>query len=175
MAIPTKPAFLPNMKKVATPAAAAAVVVAPVAVVEEPVVEEETTTDEEVSMETVTPEVEVKEKKTRQKRQADGERKTPNRQMTNEDIQYIVQNVKTMSYTEMADIRGLTKHQVNRVLMDVKKNLKAQAADDPNKLAAVEAYIKEHLSRPEDSLPGNRSSVVRDSIEGLVSGILDGI
>ena len=168
MAIPTKPAFLPNMKKVATPAAAP---VAP-AVVEETVVEETNETTEEVSMETV---VETKEKKPRQKRQADGERKTPNRQMTPEDIQFIVQNVKTMSYTEMAEARGLTKHQVNRVLMDVKKDLKEQAAGDPNKLAAVEQYIKEHLSRPEDSLPGNRTSVVRDSIKGLVGDILNGI
>jgi hypothetical protein len=170
MAIPTKPAFLPNMKKVATPVAA---------VVEEPVVEETTeTTEEDVQMEEVateeaaaTEEV-VVEKKKRQKRQADGERKTPNRQMTNEDISFIVSNVKTMSYTEMADARGVTKSQVNRVLMEVKKNLRDQAKDDPKKLAAVEEYIKDKLSRPEDSLPGSRSSAVKDSIDDIVNGIL---
>jgi hypothetical protein len=175
MAIPTKPAFLPNMAKKPTVAAPP---VAPVAEVEvEEIIEEDaTSTEEGTEMETQAPVAEVKVKKERKKRvNADGEKVTPNRQMTNEDIQFIVANVRTMSYTEIANSRGITNHQVNRVLMEVKKNLKAQAAGDPAKLEAVEQYIKEHLSRPEESLPGNRSAVVKDSIDDIVSGILGAI
>ena len=169
MAITAKPSFIPtlNKKTVVAP-------VAPVAaVVEEPVIEEEG--------EVMTEEVAVEEapvKKTRKK--SEGERKTPNRQMNKEDIAFVVANVKTMSYTEMATERGLTKHQVNRVLMSVKKDLVESAKDNPEALAKVKAYIEANLSRPADTRPGagggaGRSSAVKDSIDDIVGNILNGI
>lgn len=149
-----KPPFIPNFKKNAT-------------VTEAPAAEAPVEVDQN---EQVAPNEEVK--KTRKK--SDKERKTPNKQMTAEDIQFVVENVRGMSYSEIATARGITKHQVNRVLMEAKKNLREVAKDDPAKLAKVENYIKEYLSRPEDTLPGGagRSSVVRDSIEDIVSGII---
>lgn len=117
----------------------------------------------------------AEEKKARKKREASGaERKSPNRPMTKDDILYVIQNVKTMSYKEMADARGLTKHQVNRALMEAKKTLLEKAGDDAAKKAKVEAYIKEHLSRPEDTLPGGggRKSEVKGAIQGVVDDII---
>jgi beta-N-acetylglucosaminidase len=133
----------------------------PVAETAAPVVEETTTVTEE-----------IKEKK------PTTDRKKPNRPMTPEDANFVVENVKNMSYSEIAEARGITKHQVNRVLMQVKKQLREAAGDDQNALAAVEAHIKEHLSRPEDTLPGaggGRASVVKSSIDDIVGNILNSI
>jgi len=171
-----KPTFMPNLgiKKPAAPAAKP--VVAPVA---PPVVEPETTIEEtgveEMAEETAVEE-EVVEKKERKK--SDKERAKANRQMTAEDTKFVIENVKTMSYTEMATARGITKHQVNRVLMQVKKDLRERCGGDEAKLAQVETIIKEQLSRPEDTLPGaggGRSGVVKDSIDNIVDNILSGI
>jgi transcriptional regulator with PAS, ATPase and Fis domain len=179
MAITPKPNFLPSLKKPVAPVPSA------------PVAEPEVTqpVEETVMEETAVVEAPKKEKKEK-KVKADGtERKTPNRQMVPEDMEFIVANVKTMSYTEMATARGLTKHQVNRVLMTVKQQMRdacATAKDEKGKatawneeaLAKVDAYIKENLSRPEDTRPGmggggGRSSVVKDSIDGIVGNILN--
>lgn len=106
-------------------------------------------------------------------------RKKPNRPMTEEDIQFVLQNVKNMSYAEIAEARGITKFQVNRVLQTVKKQLREAAGDDPVKKQKVEEYIKEHLSRPEDTRPGKgggrRTSKVQKSIDSLVGDILSGL
>lgn len=181
MAITPKPNFMPSLgKKPATPA--------PVATVAQPV-EEETVMEEVETPVEVAPKKEKKEKKVK----ADGtERKTPNRQMVPEDMEYIVANVKNKSYTQMADDCGITKHQVNRVLMTVKQQMRdacATAKDADGKVTAyddvalvkVEAYIKENLSRPEDTRPGpgrsgaGRASVVKDSIGDIVGNILNSI
>jgi beta-N-acetylglucosaminidase len=154
-----RPAFMPNLKKAEEPV----VVATATPVVDEAPVVTETTPG--------APET-VVEKKPRKKSTED--RKKPNKPMTPEDTKFIIDNVKNMSYTEIAEARGITKHQVNRVLMQVKKQLREAAGDNKEALTAVENHIKEHLSRPEDSLPGGgaRASVVKNSIDDIVAGIL---
>ncbi len=105
------------------------------------------------------------------------EKKTVERKATRiinkDDIQYVCSNVKTMSYNEMAEKRGLTRHQVNRILMDIKAQLRESAGEDAGKKQKVEAYIQEHLSRPEDSRVGaKKGSPVRDAMDDVVSEIL---
>jgi hypothetical protein len=98
--------------------------------------------------------------------------------MTPEDTVFVISNVKTMSYSEIAEAPGITKHQVNRVLMQVKKDLREKCGGDAEKLAKIEAYIKETLSRPEDAFPGSgagRGGAVKESIDSIVGNILAGI
>lgn len=113
------------------------------------------------------------------KRKKSGEaRATPNRQMTKDDVIFVINNVKTMSYSEIAAARGLTKHQVNRALMEAKKMLREAAGEDADKKAKAETYIKEHLSRPEDTLPGSgggRKSEVKKAINDVVGDILNSL
>ncbi|MFW6243116.1 MAG: helix-turn-helix domain-containing protein, partial [bacterium] len=66
------------------------------------------------------------------------ERKTKAKEMTPEHIQFVLGNVKNMSYTEMAEKTGLTKHQVNRILMDTKKNLRENTPEGSHERAKVE-------------------------------------
>jgi hypothetical protein len=162
-----RPTFMPKLNKTETKTEVKEEVkevkteTQPVAETAAPVVEETTTVTEE-----------IKEKK------PTTDRKKPNRPMTPEDANFVVENVKNMSYSEIAEARGITKHQVNRVLMQVKKQLREAAGDDQAALAAVEAHIKEHLSRPEDTLPGaggGRASVVKSSIDDIVGNILNSI
>ena len=90
-----------------------------------------------------------------------------------DDIQFVCQNVKTMSYNEMAEKRGLTRHQVNRILMDIKSQLRESAGDDKAKQEKVESYIQQFLSRPEDSRVGaKKGSPVRDAMDDVVADIL---
>jgi hypothetical protein len=46
-----------------------------------------------------------------------------NRSMSEEDVKFIIENVKTMSYTEMVETRGLTKHQVMSVILKMKEEM----------------------------------------------------
>jgi len=173
-----RPAFMPNLKKTeaaapAAPVAEAAPVAAPVAeaapVAAPPIVE---TVEAAPVVETPVAEAAAPA----EKKAVD--RKKPNRAMTPEDTQFIVGNVKTMSYTEIAEARGITKHQVNRVLMQVKKQLKEAAGDNAEALAAVNKHIDDHLSRPEDTRPGGgggRAGVVKASIDDIVGNILNSI
>jgi hypothetical protein len=95
------------------------------------------------------------------------------RTINEDDIIFVCQNVKGMSYNDMAEKRGLTRHQVNRILMDVKAQLRKSAGDDETKKATIESYIGEHLSRPEDSRVGaKKGSPVRDAMTDVVSEIL---
>lgn len=199
MAMPTKPSFMPSFKKPApvtpvtapvTPApVAVAPVVAPVTApveVEVPVATEteealnifESTEGNTMSEEIATEEVVgveevVAVKKTRKKSAEGSTRKQSNRDMTKEDIEFIVANVKTMSYSEMAAARELTSHQINRVLMTVKKDLKKSCNEDPIALAKIDIYIRENLSRPEDST--GRSGSVKTNIDDVVGNILNSI
>ncbi len=92
-----------------------------------------------------------------------------------DDILFVRDNVKTMSYVEMAESRQLTKFQVNRILMDLKKKMRIAAKGTP-KEAAVEEYIKTTLSRPEDAGVGRKGSgKVAQSIDSVVDDILGGI
>jgi len=165
-----KPSFMPKLtkpvaKEVETPVAAT---------VTAPTPEPEVETGEVMTEEIAVPE--TTEKKARKK--SDKERAKPNRQMTPEDTVFVISNVKTMSYSEIAEARGITKHQVNRVLMQVKKDLREKCGGDAEKLAKIEAYIKETLSRPEDAFPGSgagRGGAVKESIDSIVGNILAGI
>ena len=199
MATPTKPSFMPSFKKpspvapVTAPVTPAPVAVAPVVApvtapveVEVPVPvateteealnifesTEENIMSEEIATEEVAVEV-VAVKKTRKKSVEGSTRKQSNRDMTKEDIEFIVANVKTMSYSEMAAARELTSHQINRVLMTVKKDLKKSCNEDPIALAKIDIYIRENLSRPEDST--GRSGSVKTNIEDIVGNILNSI
>jgi beta-N-acetylglucosaminidase len=104
-------------------------------------------------------------------------KRTVNRQATRmikpEDIEFVMKNVRTMSYSEMAEKLGLTRHQVNRILMDIKKGLREEAKKT-GKVKEVEKFIKEHLSRPEDSRPGGQKGggAVKNAIDATVSNIL---
>lgn len=166
-----KPTFMPNLgiKKPAVPSTPVTKPAPPVKEVTEEVVEEIETTEME--------ETETAEKPKKERKVSTKERKTPNRQMNPEDISFILQNVKNMSYHEMAEARGITKHQVNRILMQVKKDLREKCANDEAKLAKVEEYIKSELSRPEDAFPGGsgRTGVVKETVDSLVDSILEGI
>jgi len=167
-----RPSFMPNLsKKVETPVVETPVVETPV--VETPVVETPI-----VKTPVVETPVEAEAKAPKEKKVKNENRKTPNKAMTPEDTQFVVANVKNMSYSEIAEARGITKHQVNRVLMQVKKQMKDAAGDNPEALATVEKYIKEQLSRPEDAFGGggaNRTSVVKKSIDDIVGNILNSL
>lgn len=118
---------------------------------------------------------EAKEKKAKKSGE---DRKKPATQMTAEQVKQILSLVKDNSYTSIAEQVGVTKFQVNRVLMSTKKQLREAAAGDAAKLAKVEAYIKEYLSRPEDTLPGHgggRGGKVKGALDSIVGDILSSI
>jgi 3-oxoacyl-ACP reductase-like protein len=103
------------------------------------------------------------------------------RTITKDDIHFVCANVKGMSYNDMAEKRGLTRHQVNRILMDIKSQLRKsyvneQGVEDPAKKEQIETYIAQSLSRPEDSRVGaKKGSPVRDAMNDVVSEILNGL
>ncbi|HQF36546.1 MAG TPA: hypothetical protein PLL26_02790 [Candidatus Dojkabacteria bacterium] len=116
--------------------------------------------------------------KTKGVKKSGEDRKKPAAQMTSDQVKQILSLVKTSSYSEIAEKVGVTKFQVNRVLMSTKKQLREAAAGDAAKLAKVEAYIKEYLSRPEDTLPGKggaRGGKVKGAVDSLVGDILASI
>jgi 3-oxoacyl-ACP reductase-like protein len=116
---------------------------------------------------------------------AEGEKKKIVRKATRtinkDDIQFVCANVKGMSYNDMAEKLGLTRHQVNRILMDIKSQLRksfvnADGTEDAKKKETVESYIAQVLSRPEDSRVGaKKGSPVRDAMNDVVSEILNGL
>ena len=105
-------------------------------------------------------------------------RKKPAPQMTPEQVKQILVLIKDNSYTQVATQLGITKYQVNRVLMQTKKSLREQAVKNPAKADRIEAYIKEYLSRPEDTLPGHgggRGGKVKGAMDDVVGDILASI
>jgi len=100
------------------------------------------------------------------------------RTINKDDILFVCKNVKGMSYNDMAEKLGLTRHQVNRILMDIKAQLRksyvtAEGVEDPARKEVIEKHIAEHLSRPEDSRVGaKKGSPVRDAMNDVVSEIL---
>ena len=95
-----------------------------------------------------------------------------------EKIKTVIANVKTKSYIEMAEMTGLTKHQVNRILQTLKAGMRQKAIEaDPNAYATkttkkgdvkpdyskpltdlankMEARISEKLCRPEGTKVGS--------------------
>jgi hypothetical protein len=137
----------------------------------------ETATTEPIAEGAATEEVqaapaEAAPKKTK-KAKKDG-RKKPAAQMTPEQVKEILGLVKTHSYPEIAEKVGVTKFQVNRVLMSTKKQLIESAGTDTAKLAKVQAYIAENLSRPEDARPG-RGGKVKSALDDIVGDILNSL
>lgn len=121
------------------------------------------------------PEVEKKAKKVTK---SGGERQAPAQAMTEEQVREIISLVKDMSYSEIATKVGVTKFQVNRVLMSTKKQLREAAEGNPAKLAKVEEYITNFLSRPEESRPGKgggRGGKVKSALNDVVGDILNSL
>jgi hypothetical protein len=107
-----------------------------------------------------------------------GERQAPAKMMNVEQINQVIALVPTKSYTEIAEMLGITKHQVNRVLMEVKKSLREKAKDNPVMLAKAEEFIKANLSRPEDTRPGAtgpKGGKVKNALGDIVGNILAGL
>ena len=97
-----------------------------------------------------------------------------------EHIKFVRENVKTMSYADMASALGISRNQINRILQELKKMLRNEAikrsGDQPayaqkgtNKknevvwdyeqplteiAKKVEAKIESTLTRPEEARPG---------------------
>jgi len=46
-----------------------------------------------------------------------------NHRITPEDTKFVLDNVKTMEFKDIAKARGLSKHQVNKILMQRKKEI----------------------------------------------------
>mgnify|MGYP000967494666 FL=1 len=115
--------------------------------------------------------------KSKGKKKSGEDRKKPAPAMTPEQVKQIISLVKDHSYTQIAEVVGVTKFQVNRVLMVTKDQLRKSAEGDAAKLAKVDAFIKEHLSRPEDSLPGKgpRGGKVKGALDDVVGDILASI
>ena len=127
---------------------------------------------------TEAPAVAAKAPKVKGKKASGEDRKKPAAQMNPEQVKQILTLIKDNSYTQIGELVGVTKFQVNRVLMQTKKQLREAAAGDANKLAKVDAYIKEYLSRPEDTLPGKgggRGGKVKGALNGVVGDILASI
>ena len=97
----------------------------------------------------------AKAPKVKGKKASGEDRKKPAPQMNPDQVKQIISLVKDNSYSDIATQVGVTKFQVNRVLMSTKLQLREAAAGDAAKLAKVEAYIKTYLNRPEDTLPGH--------------------
>ncbi|MFW6247065.1 MAG: helix-turn-helix domain-containing protein [bacterium] len=97
--------------------------------------------------------------------------------ITEEQIKYVRDNVKKMGYGEMADALGISRNQVNRILQELKKGMRAAAiqkaeadgqvaygtnekgrwdySDPKTELAKkIEQKIENDLSRPAESRPG---------------------
>lgn len=116
--------------------------------------------------------------KTPKAKKSGEDRKKPAAQMNADQVKQILTLIKDHSYSQISEQVGVTKFQVNRVLMSTKKQLREAAAGDPAKLAKVDAYIKEFLSRPEDTLPGKgggRGGKVKGALDNVVGDILASI
>ncbi len=77
-----------------------------------------------------------------------------------------------MSYNDMAEACGLTKFQVNRILMEIKKGIREKAKGNEAAEMAAEKFIKENLSRPEDSGPGKGGGKVKNALNTAVDNII---
>ncbi len=117
------------------------------------------------------------EKAPKQKKSG-ADRKKPAPAMTSDQVKQIIALVKDHSYSQIAETVGVTKYQVNRVLMATKVQLRENAKGDAAKLAKVEEYIKTYLNRPEDSRPGKggaRGGKVKGALDNVVGDILASI
>lgn len=105
------------------------------------------------------------------------ERSKPAPPMTKDDVQFIVENIPTMSYADIAIKRGITKNQVNRVRTEVVNELKELAKTDPAKTDAITAYIDTKLTRPEETRVGGNKGQgqAKIAINNVVGNILNNL
>ena len=109
-------------------------------------------------------------------KKAAGERKKVAPALTAEQIQQILALIKggQKSYSEIAEEVGVTKYQVNRVLVSAKAKLKKAAAENPALAEKVEKALKA-LARPAESRPGARGpkgGKVDGAIQDIVGQLL---
>lgn len=97
-------------------------------------------------------------------------------QPTTDQMRQIMAMIKTSTYAEIAKQTGLAKEQVNHFLVATKKKLKKACAGDPAKLAKIDAFIAENMSRPKDSLPGKKKSTTTSgAMDSIVNDILNSL
>ena len=58
------------------------------------------------------------------------------KKINKESIDFVKKNIKTMSYISLSEVTGLTKHQINRILQDIKKGLRKAVTNNDG----MEAY-----------------------------------
>jgi hypothetical protein len=124
------------------------------------------------------PEAAAPAEKAPKQKKSGADRKKPAPAMTPDQVKQIIALVKDHSYSQIAETVGVTKFQVNRVLMATKVQLRENAKGDAAKLAKVEEYIKNYLNRPEDSRPGKggaRGGKVKGALDSVVGDILASI
>ena len=104
-------------------------------------------------------------------------RKTPAPPMTKEDVLFIVKNIPTMSYSDIAAQRKITRNQVNRVRTEVVTELRNYAKEDPQKADVIEEYINTNLTRPEETRVGGNKGTgqTQTAINNVVGSILDNL
>ena len=102
--------------------------------------------------------------------------KNKKKEIEQSDIQFVIKNVRSKSYQDMADELNLTKSQINRILMDIKKTLRENAKGDEVKEKKVEEYISENLTREKSSIKRGggvkKQSEIRTSIDEIVGDIM---
>ena len=157
---------------------------------------EEVETEEAEETEKETPMVEEEKKEVKEVKE---KKKRNTKQLDQSSITFIVNNVKSMSYTEMADQLGLTKHQVNRTLQYLKEELRKHALNDDDgaygtkknkkgedvydwsqpisdKAKKIEKKIEDKLSRPAASrVGGGGGGKVKEALNNELDDLLDGL
>jgi len=102
--------------------------------------------------------------------------KNKKKEIEQSDIQFVIKNVRSKSYQDMAEELNLTKYQINRILMDIKKTLRENAKGDELKEKKVEEYISENLTREKSSIKrgggAKKQSEIRTSIDEIVGDIM---
>ncbi len=102
--------------------------------------------------------------------------KNKKKEIEQSDIQFVIKNVRSKSYQDMAEELNLTKYQINRILMDIKKTLRENAKGDEVKEKKVEEYISENLTREKSSIKRGggvkKQSEIRTSIDEIVGDIM---
>jgi hypothetical protein len=107
-------------------------------------------------------------------KKATGERKAPAAPLTKEQMDQVLALVPTTSYSEIAAKLGITKFQVNRVLVGTKKRLRKLTEAKPELTDKIEAYIKNYLSRPEEAKVGGSKGggKVAKAFEDIINSII---
>ena len=104
------------------------------------------------------------------------ERKKAAPPMTRDDVVFIAENIIKMSYDDIANQRGITRNQVNRVRTGVVNELRELGVKNPTKTVAINEYIETYLSRPDEQRGAGRGSGrVKTAITNAVDNILNNL